>query len=314
MNLTLINCNEIIEISDDDEKETFIDINFTSSPLPINLLDSSTEFIDINTIQSEDGDLQYSQYSQYSNSVHSCKHSTHQQIQQSESSSHSEDSIMYDKLTKSLNKPIDKSNKGYKLIQKMGYKPGDKIGKNNNGLDEPINVIPFIKKVNKFKKNKINRNNFDEENQQEESFLENVKFKIKRNSDLTKKLVNYLEELINKLNCKIVKLNFSKEKMNFNNQTRKLISIQDYIIEIKTLIHKLLDTIDKKICKYDLDIIIFTEILNFLKYNKIDEQKILNSTESFNKVMNSIDYLECNYQMINILYRNSKFYETKILD
>ncbi|CAH0381309.1 unnamed protein product [Bemisia tabaci] len=39
-----------------------------------------------------------------------------------------------------LNKPIDSTNKGYALLQKMGYKPGTGIGKNETGRTEPIGI------------------------------------------------------------------------------------------------------------------------------------------------------------------------------
>ncbi|KAL4084916.1 hypothetical protein QTP88_027784 [Uroleucon formosanum] len=40
-----------------------------------------------------------------------------------------------------LEKAIDSTNKGFSLLQKMGYKPGSGIGKNNSGRVEPIGIV-----------------------------------------------------------------------------------------------------------------------------------------------------------------------------
>ncbi|XP_026823187.1 G patch domain-containing protein 11 [Rhopalosiphum maidis] len=40
-----------------------------------------------------------------------------------------------------LEKAIDSTNKGFSLLQKMGYKPGLGIGKNNSGIVEPIGIV-----------------------------------------------------------------------------------------------------------------------------------------------------------------------------
>ncbi|XP_050439341.1 G patch domain-containing protein 11 [Adelges cooleyi] len=40
-----------------------------------------------------------------------------------------------------LEKAIDSSNKGFSLLQKMGYKPGSGIGKNNCGRVDPIGIV-----------------------------------------------------------------------------------------------------------------------------------------------------------------------------
>jgi hypothetical protein len=325
MNFSEKNCIEIIELSDDEEKENFFDINFIESPQSINLLDSSTELVDINLIDNDDDDDLLD-----SLSVHSSRHIMSEQIQLSECSSHSEDSIMYDRLTKCLNKPIGKSNKGYKLIQKMGYKEGEKIGRNNKGLDEPINVLPFVKKINKIKKNnfKKSRDNSDEENKKEESLFETLQKKIQRNLELNKKFVNYLDELIKKINNKIIKINFLKGDKNCESECKKksiktiknnfsafkVLTIKDYIEELRIFIDKILDAVENDESQFEANKKIFEEISYFLKYTKIDKEKIYKSAENYNAIMNSNDYLECHFEMINILYKNSKFYELKFLN
>ncbi|VVC28988.1 G-patch domain,Domain of unknown function DUF4187 [Cinara cedri] len=40
-----------------------------------------------------------------------------------------------------LEKAIDSKNKGFALLQKMGYKPGSGIGKNNCGRVEPVSIV-----------------------------------------------------------------------------------------------------------------------------------------------------------------------------
>ncbi|XP_077287540.1 G patch domain-containing protein 11 isoform X2 [Arctopsyche grandis] len=39
-----------------------------------------------------------------------------------------------------LQKPINSSNKGFSLLQKMGYKPGQGLGKTESGISEPISI------------------------------------------------------------------------------------------------------------------------------------------------------------------------------
>ena len=43
-------------------------------------------------------------------------------------------------LEEGLNTPLNESFKGYKLLQKMGFKSGELIGKNSHGLSEPIKI------------------------------------------------------------------------------------------------------------------------------------------------------------------------------
>ncbi|PSN56852.1 hypothetical protein C0J52_08269 [Blattella germanica] len=45
-----------------------------------------------------------------------------------------------------LGEPIDKNNKGFELLQKMGYKPGTSLGKQGNGRTEPV---PTVLKFNR---------------------------------------------------------------------------------------------------------------------------------------------------------------------
>ena len=39
-----------------------------------------------------------------------------------------------------LQKSLDSSNKGFALLAKMGYKPGDSLGKSKTGIVEPIGI------------------------------------------------------------------------------------------------------------------------------------------------------------------------------
>ncbi|RTG85354.1 uncharacterized protein DC041_0012439 [Schistosoma bovis] len=36
-------------------------------------------------------------------------------------------------------KPLNETNKGHRLLQKLGWKPGDKLGQNGKGLITPVN-------------------------------------------------------------------------------------------------------------------------------------------------------------------------------
>ena len=51
------------------------------------------------------------------------------------------------KLAETISNPIDKSNRGYKLLQKLGFKEGESLGKSNNGIIDPLK--PEIKTNNK---------------------------------------------------------------------------------------------------------------------------------------------------------------------
>ena len=62
------------------------------------------------------------------------------------------------KRDEQLQKPLDSSNKGFEMLQKLGYKVGEGLGKNNSGRLEPV---PFEIKVNRSglgKENVIKRN------------------------------------------------------------------------------------------------------------------------------------------------------------
>ncbi|KAJ8955347.1 hypothetical protein NQ318_003441 [Aromia moschata] len=40
-----------------------------------------------------------------------------------------------------LNTAISSENKGFKLLEKMGFKPGESIGKSKSGIKEPIDIV-----------------------------------------------------------------------------------------------------------------------------------------------------------------------------
>ncbi|KAF6040210.1 GPATCH11 [Bugula neritina] len=48
--------------------------------------------------------------------------------------------IEAEKRDEGLNKSLDSTNKGFALLQKMGYKPGDGIGKSGEGRREPVGI------------------------------------------------------------------------------------------------------------------------------------------------------------------------------
>lgn len=46
-----------------------------------------------------------------------------------------------EELDISLQKEISANNKGFKMLQKMGFKPGEKIGRNDSGLKAPVQIV-----------------------------------------------------------------------------------------------------------------------------------------------------------------------------
>ena len=45
---------------------------------------------------------------------------------------------MKKKLHQTISNPIDKSNRGYKMLQKLGFKEGESLGKGNKGILNPL--------------------------------------------------------------------------------------------------------------------------------------------------------------------------------
>jgi hypothetical protein len=120
---------EIIDLISDDE-ETFLDINFVSSK----------ENEEVN----DDNNLIY-------------------EIPNDTTSQYSQDKLMITNLISSLEKPLDKKNKGYRMLEKYGYREGGVIGKNNKGLRDPINITPLLRNIHlnhPYNKNKFRIHNF----------------------------------------------------------------------------------------------------------------------------------------------------------
>lgn len=42
---------------------------------------------------------------------------------------------------KGLNTAISKDNKGFKLLEKMGFRPGESLGRSRSGIKEPIDIV-----------------------------------------------------------------------------------------------------------------------------------------------------------------------------
>ena len=48
--------------------------------------------------------------------------------------------LQQEKLKEGLETPLDASNKGFALLAKMGYKPGTSLGKQGDGIKEPVGI------------------------------------------------------------------------------------------------------------------------------------------------------------------------------
>jgi len=66
---------------------------------------------------------------------------------------------MKEKYTETISKPIDKSNRGFKLLEKLGFKQGESLGKSNKGIIDPLQ--PTIK----INKKGIGNEEFNENNE-----------------------------------------------------------------------------------------------------------------------------------------------------
>lgn len=101
--------------------------------------------------------------------------------------------LMKSKTLKKLETPIDRKNKGFKLLQKMGFKEGDTLGINSNGLVEPIK----INTLNIARKNIKQLPNFKEEKIKNTNLESNLNLNLLKITKKISKLIQYLKIILN---------------------------------------------------------------------------------------------------------------------
>lgn len=79
---------------------------------------------------------------------------------------------------KGLNTAISSDNKGFKMLEKMGFKAGSSLGKQNQGLKVPINISLKCNTSGVGLENRV-KEIFNKKNKQKETQLQEIEVKFK---------------------------------------------------------------------------------------------------------------------------------------
>jgi len=235
------------------------------------------------------------------------------------------DELMYHKLKEDNAKPLNSKNKGFQMLKRMGFKEGETLGINNNGLKEPI-----IPKTDIPKRQGIGNNNSSNKPSGNLSYSNDSKKQENSKSGLLSalhyskinkckyKIIKNLKVLSNLLESRFPEITEKYYK------TRKVINLrEDCLRELEEFVENIIimkGIIEKKSMNEE-EIESYFDYLNLTleKFDKIciKENLILKLKEKINKtrVVSCLDILknfseieeylnEFNEQIIEYISRN----------
>jgi hypothetical protein len=168
----------------------------------------------------------------------------------------SQEVVMFEKLSQGLNTPIESTNKGHKLLLKMGYKAGESLGRSNKGLTEPIDITKYAP-ILKEKLDLVNKQSND--NEMYNNILDSKMSIYYEINNKIKKIFHQKETIIRNLDT-LSNLYF--QRYTIVEQFKQTIDMTEFSDEIEMLTYEnyYKPTLNKCISKLKILVVLFTHV------------------------------------------------------